>query len=214
MCDPSPEASSRSASARPRPGARAAALALLARRDLSEDEVRERLGRREYAESEAEDAVRRLRELGYLDDPALAASLARNRAAGRLHGPQQIAAYLRRRRLPAAVVRSAVEEAFAGGAEIELAKQAAARLTRSKRRSSTARRTGPEPGGEPDPSTRPNPWERRREERKERDRLLRRLHGRGFTREAALAALPAAAGGETDGHDAFPDPPGVEAPSP
>lgn len=177
-----PGRASRRPSARPRPDARTAALGLLARRDLSEAEVRERLGQREYAEPEVEEAVGRLRDRGYLDDGALAKALAASRAAGRLHGPNRVADYLRRRRLPPDLVRSAVEEAFPGGAETELAKQAAARLASSRAK---APAIPGEPGEE-------DGYGRRQEERKRRERLLRRLVGRGFTWEAALAAVSAA----------------------
>lgn len=172
-------------SARPRPDARTAALGLLARRDLSEAEVRERLGQREYAEPEVEEAVGRLRDRGYLDDGALAKALAASRAAGRLHGPNRVADYLRRRRLPPDLVRSAVEEAFPGGAETELAKQAAARLASSRAKAPAIPGEPGEPGDD-------NGYRRRQEERKQRERLLRRLVGRGFTWEAALAAVSAA----------------------
>ena len=187
-------------SARPRPDARTAALGLLARRDLSEAEVRERLGQREYAEPEVEEAVGRLRDRGYLDDGALAKALAASRAAGRLHGPNRVADYLRRRRLPPDLVRSAVEEAFPGGAETELAKQAAERLTPSRARAPAI------PGEE-------DGYRRRQEERKQRERLLRRLVGRGFTWEAALAAVSAADPGEAE-PDGGPEPSAFEETSP
>lgn len=187
-------------SARPRPDARTAALGLLARRDLSEAEVRERLGQREYAEPEVEEAVGRLRDRGYLDDGALAKALAASRAAGRLHGPNRVADYLRRRRLPPDLVRSAVEEAFPGGAETELAKQAAARLASSRAKAPAI------PGEE-------DGYRRRQEERKRRERLLRRLVGRGFTWEAALAAVSAADPGEAE-PDGGPEPSAFEETSP
>lgn len=191
---------SRPGSARPRPEAWAAALGLLARRDLSEGEVRERLGRREYAEPEVEEAVGRLRDLGYLDDSALARALAASRAAGRLHGPNRITAYLRQRRLPPDLVRSAVEEAFPGGAETELAKQAASRLTARGKKAAAI----------PDEEDR---YGRRQEERKRRERLLRRLLGRGFGWEAALAAVAAAEPGEA-GPDGEPEVPALAEASP
>lgn len=162
--------------------------------------MRERLGRREYAEPEVEEAVGRLRDRGYLDDGALAKALAASRAAGRLHGPNRVADYLRRRRLPPDLVRSAVEEAFPGGAETELAKQAAARLASS--RATAPAIPGPEDG-----------YARRREERKQRERLLRRLVGRGFTWEAALAAVSAGAPGEAE-PDSEPEPSAFEQTSP
>ena len=158
--------------------------------------MRERLGRREYAEPEVEEAVGRLRDRGYLDDGALAKTLAASRAAGRLHGPNRVTAYLRRRRLPPDLVRSAVEEAFPLGAESELAKRAAERLASSRAKAPAI--PGPEDG-----------YARRREERKRRERLLRRLVGRGFTWEAALAAASAADFGEAE-PDGEPEPAAFE----
>lgn len=201
-----PGRASRRPSARPRPDARTAALGLLARRDLSEAEVRERLGQREYAEPEVEEAVGRLRDRGYLDDGALAKALAASRAAGRLHGPNRVADYLRRRRLPPDLIRSAVEEAFPGGAETELAKQAAERLTPSRARAPAIPGEPGEPGEE-------DGYRRRQEERKQRERLLRRLVGRGFTWEAALAAVSAADLGEAQ-PDGGPEPSAFEETSP
>ena len=187
---------SRRRSARPRPEARTAALGLLARRDLSEGEVRERLERREYAGPEVEEAVARLRDRGYLDDSALAKALAAGRAAGRLHGPNRVAAYLRKRLLPPDLIRAAIEEAFPGDAETELAKQAATRLA--------------PPGGKaPAIPGEDDGYGRRQEERKRRERLLRRLVGRGFTWDAALAALAAADRGETE-RDGEPEIPAFE----
>lgn len=147
---------------------------MLARRDLSEGEVRSRLAAKDYAETEIEETVSGLRESGYLDDPALARSLA-DRSAGRLHGPKKIAAYLETRLLPSSLIRETVAAAFAGGAEREIAARARAGLEGEADR--RARRPSKKKGPAADPA------------RLRREFLLRRLLGRGFSWDAALAAL-------------------------
>lgn len=148
---------------------------MLARRDLSEGEVRSRLAAKDYAETEIEETVSGLRESGYLDDPALARSLAESRSAGRLHGPKKIAAYLETRLLPSSLIRETVAAAFAGGAEREIAARARAGLEGEADR--RARRPSKKKGPAAHPA------------RLRREFLLRRLLGRGFSWDAALAAL-------------------------
>ncbi|MEP0549169.1 MAG: RecX family transcriptional regulator [Rhodothermales bacterium] len=77
--------------------AKAAALDYIAYQARTEQEVRQKLTRKGFAEPIAEEAVARMRELGYLDDVAYARAYARGRLSGRGHGPQRIRADLMRR---------------------------------------------------------------------------------------------------------------------
>ena len=84
-----------------RPGtAWGAAVGLLARRDLSEGEVRMKLLARDFGEPEVEAAIARLRERRYLDDRSLAEAVARTQARTKHQGPLKVRAHLRRRRIP------------------------------------------------------------------------------------------------------------------
>lgn len=148
---------------------------MLARRDLSEGEVRFRLAAKGFPEPDTEEAVLRLRELRYLDDAALARAVAEARSTGRLDGPKRIAAYLETRRLPSTLIREAVAAAFAGDAERVLAARARARLEPEADR--RARRPPKKKGPPADPA------------RVRREFLLRRLLARGFSWDAALSAL-------------------------
>lgn len=94
--------------------ARRAALDYIAHRARTEQEVRRKLQQKGFPEPAAEDAVARMRELGYLDDAAYARAYARGRLAGRGHGPQRVRADLLRRGVPRptidAVLADLVEE--------------------------------------------------------------------------------------------------------
>ncbi len=88
-----------------------AAQRLLAVRDRSEGELRERLGRKGFGEEQIEKALARGRELGYLDDARFA--LGRARAllqSGRAVGPRLLAD-LRSRGIDETTARAACEEA-------------------------------------------------------------------------------------------------------
>lgn len=98
-----------------------AALRMLARRALSEGEIRERLAAREYPPREIEAVLARLRELGLVDDRALCAQLARAYRDVRRYGRLKVVRALRARRFAAALVAEAVAEAGSPGAEGEAA---------------------------------------------------------------------------------------------
>ena len=141
---------------------------MLARRDLSEGEIRSRLLAREYPEPEVAGVIARLRERRYLDDRALALAAARSRAERRHEGPLKVVAHLRKRQIPDELVRDAIREAFPEGSEIERAALALARLRRTSRRR--------ENDGQDD-------------RRNDREKLLRRLLARGYSWEAARGAV-------------------------
>jgi regulatory protein len=94
-------------------GAHVAALKMLARRELSEAQVRSRLTRRQFEPEEIDAAVDRLRLERALDDRRTALACARTelrvRHRGRLRALRQIEAL----GITRAIARSAVEEVFA-----------------------------------------------------------------------------------------------------
>lgn len=97
----------------------AAAMRMLSRRDLSEEEIREKLLKKGFPQAEASAAIRRLRELGLVDDPALCARLVRSYRETRGYGSAKIAWALRARRFSPALVEETVREL--SSAEEELA---------------------------------------------------------------------------------------------
>ena len=151
-----------------------AAIGLLARRDLSEGEVRMKLLARDFDEREVEEAVSRLRERRYLDDRSLAEALTRIQARTKHQGPRKVRAHLRRRRIPEALALEAIRVEFPEGAEGERAVSALKRLQPTSTAQGEHGREGAAPPAE---------------QRKEAGRLFRRLVARGYTWEAARQAV-------------------------
>jgi len=90
------------------------ALRLLGRCDRSEADLRERLRQHDYPTAEVEAALRRCRELGYLNDARFAARLAGQLAAsGRAAGPRLLLE-LKQRRIPSPLAAAAASAAEAG----------------------------------------------------------------------------------------------------
>ena len=101
-----------------------AALRMLSRRDLSEGEIRERLSVKGHSPAGAQAAIRRLRELGLVNDGELCARLVRSYRETRGYGSGKIAWALRARRFPASLIEETVREF--SSAEEELAAASAA----------------------------------------------------------------------------------------
>lgn len=114
--------------------AKTTAMNYVAHRARTEYEVRQKLYRSGTDEATAEQAVERLRDLGYLDDEAYARAYARGRFKSKGHGPQRVRSDLRRRGIEAPLVEAAVEEAFNPDEVLEAARtQAAKRWPRLQR---------------------------------------------------------------------------------
>lgn len=160
------------------------ALALLARRDLSEGEVRTRLVRRGHDAEDVEGALARLRERRYLDDEALARSVASRRAEQRLQGPHRVRAHLRQRLIPEPMIDAAIRAAFPEGAE-------KARAVRVLERMPDA---APAPGALDDSGVRSEDAGFA-EAQRVRARLVRRLVSRGFSFDSAWSAVEQHAAG-------------------
>jgi regulatory protein len=82
----------------------------LAARDRSEREIRTRLKAGAFDDATVDSVVKRLYELGYLDDAAVARRWARNWAAEQLMSDRRIEARLAQRGMDRGVIREALEE--------------------------------------------------------------------------------------------------------
>ncbi len=117
------------------PGAaRAAGLALLAGRELSEAQVRERLMRRGFDAEAVEPAIARLRDEGAIDDRRVAASCARTQARIKGRGPARILHHIQALGISRDLAEQAVREAVGPDEEATLLEQALDRRLRGATR--------------------------------------------------------------------------------
>ena len=97
------------------------AFRLLAYRARTIEEMRERLGEKEWADPETvEQVIARLRELNYLNDAEYATSFASTRLSLKPLGPTRLRRDLQRRKLSRETVESALSEAYAERSEEQL----------------------------------------------------------------------------------------------
>jgi len=108
----------------------AAGLRLLARRELSEAQVRERLARKAFEPAAIDEAVGRLRRAGALDDYRVAVAAARTEAAVKRRGRLRIERHLATLGIAPEVVARALAEAFSTIDEAALIERALARRLR------------------------------------------------------------------------------------
>jgi len=99
------------------------AVAALARRSLTQTELRTRLKARAARPADVEEVLRRLAEIGYLDDARLSESYARFRRDYEGLGKQRVARELARRGVDPAVAEQAVDGAYEGTDELELIRE-------------------------------------------------------------------------------------------
>jgi regulatory protein len=90
-----------------------AALTLLARRELSARQLRDRLARRKYAAEEIDPVITRLTQDGTLDDRRVALASARQAAIVKRRGRRRILQEIQRLGIGSATAKQAVEEVFA-----------------------------------------------------------------------------------------------------
>jgi regulatory protein len=90
--------------------AKAAALDYIAYKARTEHEVRQKLRKKGFPDPVADEAVARMRELGYLDDAEYARAYTRGRLSGRGHGPHRIRADLRRRGIAPSTIDAALAD--------------------------------------------------------------------------------------------------------
>jgi regulatory protein len=91
-----------------------AALRMLARRDLSEAQIRERLARRGHAADAVDRAVAKLAAEGAVDDRRVAAAIAHTETAVKRHGRRRVARQIEHAGISRATARAAVDEVFGG----------------------------------------------------------------------------------------------------
>jgi regulatory protein len=117
---------------------RSLVLSWLARRELSERQVRQRLARRGVDEAEVDAVVARLREDGSLDDRRVAGAHVRTAIRLKQRGPARLAADLASLGIDPATSRDAITEALAESDESTLLARALARRWKSSEAPSLA----------------------------------------------------------------------------
>ena len=139
------------------------ALTLLARRELSEAQVRQRLSRRGFSPDDIDGAVTRLRKDGSLDDARVAGAIARSQLSLKKRGERRV-----RREIEAAGIASSLAERAV--AEVYGEVDADALMAAAIDRKLGARRL---------------------DDDREMARLYRYLVGQGFDADRAMSALRA-----------------------
>ena len=140
------------------------ALRMLARRELSEAQVRQRLVRREHGPAAIDEALARLRNERAIDDARVAEAIARSETSIRKRGRMRVTRKIQSAGIAAAVAKHAIDEVFGaidGDALLESA------LAKRLRRGATA------------------------VDEREFNRLYRYLVGQGFEPDRVLARLRA-----------------------
>jgi regulatory protein len=89
-----------------------AALKMLAGRELSEAQVRQRLARRQHDPDDIDRAIERLKAGGYIDDARAAAVIARREITVRRRGKLRVSGRLRAAGISRAVADRAVQQVF------------------------------------------------------------------------------------------------------
>ena len=139
------------------------ALQQLARRELSEAQIRQRLTRRGFPSDDIDTAIMRLRQDGSLDDARVAAAIARSQLSLKKRGARRVLREITAAGIASALAERAVAEVYA---EVDGEALLAAAIDR---------RLGT----------------RRLDDDREMARLYRYLVGQGFDSDRAMAALRA-----------------------
>jgi regulatory protein len=138
------------------------ALRMLARRELSEAQIRQRLARREHDSDLIDEAVARLKDERAIDDVRVADAIARTETSVRKRGKLRVRRKIESAGIGAATAKHAVDEAFSAIDGDALLESALAKRLRHGRTIADER---------------------------EFNRLYRFLLGQGFEPDRALAAL-------------------------
>lgn len=116
----------------PNKGVMNAALKILAARSCSEGQLRDRLSKKGWAESGlVEDCIKRLRELGYVNDDLFARNYANYRVLSKPLGRARLARELAFKKVPGASIDGALDLVFGETAEEALIDRAIARRLRT-----------------------------------------------------------------------------------
>ena len=138
------------------------ALRMLARRELSEAQVRQRLTRKKYDDNEIDGAIARLIEERAIDDARVAEAIARTETSVRKRGKLRVKRKIESAGISSAAAKHAVDEVFGAIDSAGLLESALAKRLR---------------GGKTIPDDR------------EFNRLYRYLVGQGFEPDRVLALL-------------------------
>jgi len=85
---------------------------MLARRELSESQIRQRLARRGHAQDDIDSAVDRLKAERAIDDSRVAGAIARTETSLKRRGKRRVAQEMQRAGIASAVARHAIDETF------------------------------------------------------------------------------------------------------
>jgi regulatory protein len=110
------------------------ALRMLARRELSEAQIRQRLARRGHDTNAIDEATRRLKHERALDDGRVANAIARLETGVRRHGRLRVRRAIEQAGIDRATARRAVDEVFANLDPDTLIEEALSRRLRGKDR--------------------------------------------------------------------------------
>jgi len=139
------------------------ALQQLARRELSEAQIRQRLTRRGFPSDDIDTAITRLRQDGSLDDARVAAAIARSQLSLKKRGARRVRREIEAAGISSALADRAVAEVYA---DVDSDALIVAAIDRKL-------------------------GTRRLDDDREMARLFRYLVGQGFDSERAMAALRA-----------------------
>jgi len=114
-------------------------LKMLARRELSEAQVRDRLARKGYAPGVVAEAVARLRDERAIDDSRVAEAIARRETTTKRRGKRGVRLRIERAGVTTAAARKAVDEAFGSVDDRALLEAALARRLRGRDRAADDR---------------------------------------------------------------------------
>ena len=87
-------------------------LKMLARRELSEQQVRQRLARKDYGQDEIDDAIARLREERAINDRRVAETIVRTETGIRKRGRVRVRLQLERAGIATETARAAIDSVF------------------------------------------------------------------------------------------------------
>lgn len=87
-------------------------LKMLARRELSEAQIRQRLARKHHTADDIDAAIARLRDERAIDDARVAEAIARTETSVRRRGRQRVRLQIERAGIAKGVARHAVDEVF------------------------------------------------------------------------------------------------------
>jgi regulatory protein len=106
------------------------ALRMLARRELSEAQIRQRLARKEHEEADIDEAVARLREERAIDDVRVAEAIARTETSVRKRGKLRVKRKIESAGIASSTAKDAVDDVFGGLDSDELLAAALAKRLR------------------------------------------------------------------------------------